>query len=103
MREVTKWKHELVKCIWDLITAQVYRQRGRRCERCGVSGDKKVLTIHHKNYNPLDNRLCNLVILCQGCHFKTQVLDSQGYYNPKQLTFPFFSEHKRYPFESINE
>lgn len=29
-----------------------------------------VLTIHHINYDPTDNRACNLIALCQRCHLR---------------------------------
>ena len=40
-------------------------ERDRQCLRCGNLGP---LAVHHLNGDPHDNRLVNLVALCQGCH-----------------------------------
>lgn len=47
------------------ITAFLYKEH--KCECCGNS-DKRVLEIHHKNFNHKDNRIENLMIVCANCH-----------------------------------
>ncbi|MFH1696811.1 MAG: HNH endonuclease signature motif containing protein [Candidatus Diapherotrites archaeon] len=38
-----------------------------KCELCGTSIN---LDLHHKNYNPADNREENLIAVCPNCHRK---------------------------------
>lgn len=37
------------------------------CEMCGI-GDKRVLVLHHKDENKLNNLKDNLQLLCANCH-----------------------------------
>ena len=37
------------------------------CSNCGIF-DKRVLTVHHKDSNRINNKIANLVWLCQNCH-----------------------------------
>jgi len=37
------------------------------CAHCGIS-DKRVLAVHHKNGNKKNNKITNLIWLCQNCH-----------------------------------
>ena len=57
---------------WKDISRLVILRANRICQDCGRSGQthKVVMTTHHRNYNPGDNRLSNLVCLCQGCHLR---------------------------------
>lgn len=59
---------------WKLITKWVIYSRGSRCEECGVRNGEngKILTVHHIDYNPANNGLDNLMVLCQGCHLRLQ-------------------------------
>lgn len=46
-----------------------------RCERCGISewrGKPLSMELHHRNGDPLDNRLENLELLCPNCHAQTE-------------------------------
>jgi hypothetical protein len=38
-----------------------------KCERCGIS-DKRVLDLHHKDGNKLNNLKDNIQLLCSNCH-----------------------------------
>jgi hypothetical protein len=38
------------------------------CDICGWDVFNEALEIHHKNKNPSDNRVENLVVLCPNCH-----------------------------------
>jgi len=44
-----------------------------KCQYCGrlQKNTKRVLSVHHINYNKKDNRFCNLVSLCISCHMLT--------------------------------
>ena len=60
------------------IRKKVLKRAGNRCELCPAENGKPhwltksrvVLTIHHINFNIEDNRMCNLLALCQRCHIK---------------------------------
>lgn len=56
---------------------EAVRERDRkRCARCGTPGRRKNrLTIHHRNHDPGDNRLDNLVLWCQRCHTRHHKLN----------------------------
>jgi 5-methylcytosine-specific restriction endonuclease McrA len=47
-----------------------------KCGLCGNTGNwwgqELVLELHHKNSNPRDNRLDNLVFMCPNCHSLTE-------------------------------
>lgn len=68
---------------WKDIALAMKQKVEWRCEKCGMQCLKpadnksqlskserrrKTLTVHHRNYQPEDNRLENLVCLCSGCH-----------------------------------
>jgi 5-methylcytosine-specific restriction endonuclease McrA len=38
----------------------------RRCLRCGRSNVP--LQVHHRNGDPMDNRIANTIPLCRDCH-----------------------------------
>ena len=44
-----------------------YLNKEHKCERCGLT-DKRCLCVHHINGKHNDNRLENLMILCENCH-----------------------------------
>ncbi len=37
---------------------------------CAICGIKEGLNIHHKDHNPSNNRMNNLIVLCGVCHKK---------------------------------
>lgn len=51
-------------------------KRTSRKERCGLCGvtDKRILAVHHKDRNHLNNKIDNLIWLCHNCHFLTHHL-----------------------------
>jgi len=59
---------------WKAISAWTIAARGAQCEECGRTkeNDGIVLTVHHIDYDPGNNDLNNLIVLCQGCHLRRQ-------------------------------
>jgi len=63
---------------WGNIRIAIISRAGDCCELCGAPNGKPhwktgaivVLTIHHINFIVTDNRLYNLLALCQRCHNK---------------------------------
>ncbi|MBE9039367.1 HNH endonuclease [Oscillatoriales cyanobacterium LEGE 11467] len=68
---------------WTDIATAIKTSARWRCEKCGMaciqSGEDtsglsrsdraiRTLTVHHRNYQPEDNRPENLMALCTGCH-----------------------------------
>lgn len=42
----------------------------KKSDSCSTCGGKRRLAVHHKDENPLNNDLTNLVTVCQSCHMK---------------------------------
>jgi len=61
---------------WRKISELVIEKAGYKCELCGAenydirNGSEVVLTVHHINHDPTDNRRVNLIALCQRCHLR---------------------------------
>jgi len=61
---------------WKQISFLVRERAGDKCEMCGVHNKQinprtdalVVLTVHHINADPTDNRRMNLIALCQEHH-----------------------------------
>lgn len=49
---------------WRKIRLEVIERDGI----CQICSDTMANSVHHKNWNPFDNRLENLVLLCVPCH-----------------------------------
>lgn len=41
-----------------------------KCENCRKNLYNEKIDIHHKNYEPTDNRETNLMVVCKNCHKK---------------------------------
>jgi 5-methylcytosine-specific restriction endonuclease McrA len=67
MRPETK---VLYPVAWKLISKTTIAARGNKCERCGRNAEPDIciLTVHHIDHNPANNKKDNLKVLCQGCH-----------------------------------
>ena len=69
-------KKKLYPPNWEEISLLIREQAGWKCELCKSAQDKPqivtgaivVLTVHHINGDPTDNRRINLIALCQKCH-----------------------------------
>lgn len=50
----------------------IIKERGDKCEKCGINGKEKRLILHHKKYYIPDYKLLikrsNILILCDRCH-----------------------------------
>jgi len=63
---------------WERISRLIRERAGDCCELCRtanhaphwLTGAHVVLTVHHINADPTDNRKLNLIALCQRCHNK---------------------------------
>jgi 5-methylcytosine-specific restriction endonuclease McrA len=63
---------------WKDISLQVRFEAGNQCELCDCrngepnpkTGSKVVLTVHHLDFNPSNNKRYNLIALCQRCHLR---------------------------------
>ena len=51
-------------------TAQHINELILHKNKCEICGRKKKLDIHHKDENPSNNVLSNLMVLCHSCHMK---------------------------------
>ena len=52
------------------VKLKVYKKCNFTCQKCGVAWDDNIeFHIHHKDKNPLNNALENLVWLCLNCHY----------------------------------
>jgi len=61
---------------WSKELREVIRQRdGHRCQLCGRSQTecKRVLSIHHIDYDKQNNDPANLIALCSRCHSQTNI------------------------------
>jgi hypothetical protein len=89
-------KKELYSKDWGAISLYLRDCARWRCELCfarqgfkhPVTGGKVVLTCHHINGDPTDNRKLNLLALCQRCHNK---LD-QPFRHPRKAKGNLFEE-----------
>jgi hypothetical protein len=84
---------------WPAITLSKKQAANWTCEECGLkclapnsksnlslSDRKKLeLSVHHQNYNPLDNSPSNLIALCSRCHLGKHQR-RRGNITPGQLT-----------------
>lgn len=60
---------------WHEIAADVKKAAGWRCIRCGHRHEIEsgyVLTVHHMDMDPSNNKWWNLLALCQRCHLTIQ-------------------------------
>jgi 5-methylcytosine-specific restriction endonuclease McrA len=66
---------------WKEIRTKILQRAENCCELCSAKNyephwktkSKVVLTVHHINFDITDNRMCNLLALCQRCHNKLDI------------------------------
>ena len=76
MSPIKPEKKKLYPENWDKISLFTRERAGWKCELCCAinkcpnpkTGSTVILTVHHINGNPTDNRKINLIALCQKCH-----------------------------------
>lgn len=51
-------------------TAQRINELILHKDKCEICGSKKNIDVHHKDENPSNNVLDNLMVLCRSCHMK---------------------------------
>jgi len=73
---ISKEKRALYPKDWKSISWSVRVRAGNQCELCDAkngfahpkTGSKVVLTVHHLDFNPQNNKDYNLIAVCQRCH-----------------------------------
>lgn len=73
---ITAEKKKLYPPNWAQISLLTRQRAAWKCELCKsaqntpqiVTGGNVILTTHHINGDPTDNRRINLIALCQRCH-----------------------------------
>jgi hypothetical protein len=68
-----------------------------KIEKCEICGSNKTLSVHHKDKNRQNNKIDNLMVLCNSCHQKTHfkernrcpfckvLIDKQNNHNCEEL------------------
>jgi 5-methylcytosine-specific restriction endonuclease McrA len=75
---ISKERLKLYPPNWKSISASTRICAGNKCEICDakngfpnpVTGSKVVLTVHHLDFNPGNNKPYNIIALCQRCHLR---------------------------------
>ena len=75
---ISRDKRKLYPANWKQISWETRAAAGNKCELCDaqngkphfVTGSKVVLTVHHLDFNPQNNKPYNLMALCQRCHIR---------------------------------
>ena len=73
---IKRENHHLYPSNWKTISAVKRISSGNKCEICDAmngkphprTGSKVVLTVHHLDFNPGNNKDWNLIVVCQRCH-----------------------------------
>ena len=75
---IKKERRDLYPANWARISELIRERAGWQCELCPAkqgephwkTRSRVILTVHHINGNPGDNRRINLIALCQRCHLR---------------------------------
>jgi 5-methylcytosine-specific restriction endonuclease McrA len=60
---------------WSVISFECKKAAGFRCSKCFIvfsGGGRKLLGVHHKNKDPLNDETWNLEVLCWSCHKRVE-------------------------------
>lgn len=78
---------------WSEIATACKNRAGWACIRCGhIHGPGYILTVHHLDLNPANNKWWNLAALCQRCHLHIQakvVIDRPYMFEHSQWFKPY--------------
>jgi len=66
--------------VWKEFRAKIIKERGKKCEACGLSVTLRVLHLHHKTYVRFGGkeRKSDVVLLCKSCHRLVHKIDKQN-------------------------
>ncbi len=53
---------------FELIKNEIKKRDSYICQNCGKKVERRFLTVHHINYDKLDNKETNLITLCTACN-----------------------------------
>lgn len=73
---------------WSKIATSIKTQKQWQCEKCYTTHQNipgKRIQVHHRNYDPADNRTANLQVLCPPCHLAYHI-NKRGSISPGQLS-----------------
>jgi predicted HNH restriction endonuclease len=83
LKQEANWKCAL--CGWQCLKPHENTKGLTKSER-----SKRTLTVHHRNYQPEDNRPENLICLCTACHLSYHTRQ-RGNISADQLSLDFDS------------
>ena len=72
---------------WKDVAYKIKSEANWTCEKCGTKQNKLrgiVITVHHKDGNPMNCNKSNLIALCQKCHLYEQKIISGRILNRKK-------------------
>lgn len=75
MEKVTMTEKLIYPWDWSFIATEAKRKAGYKCQNCSRAPDSPgnpVITVHHKDHNPLNNDETNLIVLCARCHLQIE-------------------------------
>ncbi len=64
IKEIHPSHYGTTKCYRDI----AFREKEKRCERCGYDKHQAAIVVHHRDRNRNNNFLSNLEVLCCNCH-----------------------------------
>lgn len=91
MNSINQYHQYLKSESWRRIREALFKQRGIRCEKCGLKGgNKSAFDIHHLSYARIfEEELEDLIIVCRPCHNKIHNIKAPKPKNKKRKPNPF--------------
>jgi hypothetical protein len=68
MEDFFGFREKRRKPVAQSLRTQALVRSGGKCEKCRKQLGKIKPHLHHKNGNPGDNKLSNIIVLCPNCH-----------------------------------